>query len=60
MGRKERHFAPLINVSVEQLVPLDHFYRHLERTLDLTFVRVLPRFLRTCTLRGKKALSNII
>ena len=39
MGIKERHFAPRINVSVEQLVPHDHFYRHLERTLDLTFVR---------------------
>jgi hypothetical protein len=34
MGSKERHFAPLLNVSVEQLVPHDHFYRHLERTLD--------------------------
>src|SRR5215469_7828348 len=39
MGQKERCFAPLINVSVEQLVPQDHFYRHLERTLDLSFVR---------------------
>src|SRR5438034_2961500 len=39
MGTKERHFAPLINVSVEQLVPQDHFYRQLERTLDLWFVR---------------------
>jgi transposase len=39
MGTKERHFAPLIQVSVEQLVPADHFYRHLERTLDLSFVR---------------------
>src|SRR5512142_702834 len=39
MGTKERHFAPLINVSVEQLVPHDHFYRHLDRTLDLSFVR---------------------
>src|SRR5256714_10646961 len=39
MGTKERHFAPLINVSVEELVPQDHFYRHLERTLDLSFVR---------------------
>src|SRR6266705_6001654 len=36
---KERHFAPLINVSLEELVPQDHFYRHLERTLDLSFVR---------------------
>jgi transposase len=39
MGSKERHFAPLINVSVEELVPPDHFYRHVERTLDLSFVR---------------------
>jgi transposase len=39
MGKKERHFAPLIHVSVEELVPQDHFYRHLEQTLDLSFVR---------------------
>src|SRR6266699_893839 len=39
MGTKERSFAPLVNVSVEDLVPADHFYRHLERTLDLSFVR---------------------
>lgn len=39
MGSKERHFAPLINASLEDLVPADHFYRHLERTLDLWFVR---------------------
>src|SRR5690348_1130595 len=38
MGTKERNFAPLINVSLEELVPQDHFYRHLERTLDLSFV----------------------
>src|SRR3989454_5557065 len=39
MGSKERYFAPLTNVSLEELVPADHFYRHLERTLDLSFVR---------------------
>src|SRR5436309_5664405 len=39
MGTKERSFAPLINISLEALVPPDHFYRHLERTLDLSFVR---------------------
>src|SRR5258708_33618802 len=38
MGTKERHFAPLVNVSLEELVPQDHFYRHLERTLHLSFV----------------------
>ncbi len=39
MGTKERSFAPLIYVSLEELVPQDHFYRHLERTFDLSFVR---------------------
>src|SRR6266568_7410934 len=39
MGTKERNFAPLINVSLEELVPVDHFYRHLEKSLDLSFVR---------------------
>jgi len=39
MGSKQRCFAPLVNVSLEDLVPADHFYRHLERTLDLSFVR---------------------
>ena len=38
MGKKERRFAPLIHVSLEELVPKDHFYRHVERTLDLSFV----------------------
>lgn len=41
MGTKERSFAPLINVSLEELVPQDHFYRHLERTIDLSIVREL-------------------
>ena len=28
-----------IAVSLENLIPADHFYRHLEATLDLAFVR---------------------
>ncbi|SRR6266568_664210 len=39
MGQKERCFVPLVNVSLEELVPQDHFYRHLDKTLDLSFVR---------------------
>jgi hypothetical protein len=31
LGTKERQFAPLINVSLEELVLQDHFHRHLER-----------------------------
>ena len=41
MGRKVRAFSALVNVSLENLVPKDHFYRHVERTLDLSFVRDL-------------------
>src|SRR5215218_7124847 len=43
MGTKERAFAPLPPVTLEELVPPDHFYRHLERSLDLGFVRDLVR-----------------
>src|SRR4029079_9606707 len=38
-----RLFAPLPPISLEDLVPADHFYRHLERSLDLGFVRDLVR-----------------
>ena len=41
MGTKVRAFAPLAGVSVEDLVRRDHFYRHLESKLDLSFVREL-------------------
>ncbi len=42
MGIKERRFDPLPRgVSLEDLVPRDNFYRHLEGTLDLSFVRDL-------------------
>src|SRR5260221_14099152 len=39
MGRKERSFGQLVHVSLEELVPQDHFYRYLEQKLDLSFVR---------------------
>src|SRR5947209_4234514 len=41
MGTKQRFFAPLVQVSLGELVPQDHFYRQVERTLDLSFVREL-------------------
>jgi len=43
MGKKARVLAPLPPVSLEELVSPDHFYRHLERVLDLGFVRDLVR-----------------
>lgn len=41
MGIKARAFAPVEHLTLDALVPSDHFYRHVERTLDLTFVRDL-------------------
>ena len=41
MGFKAREFAPIEHLTLEQLVPRDHFYRDLDRVLDLGFVRAL-------------------
>ena len=42
MGTAIRSFCPLPrNVSLEDLVPKDHFYRRLEERLDLSFVSEL-------------------
>ena len=42
MGTKIRSFSPLLrNVSLEELVPKDNFYRRLEERLDLSFIRDL-------------------
>ena len=42
MGTKERNFQPLPEeISLEDLVPEDNFYRRLQQKLDLSFVREL-------------------
>ncbi len=42
LGTKIRNFALLpADLSLEELVPKDNFYRHLEAQLDLSFVREL-------------------
>jgi transposase len=38
MGSKDRNYAPLVNVTSEQLVPAGHFYCHLHKSIDLAFV----------------------
>jgi hypothetical protein len=43
MGTKARPFTPVSAISLDELVPADHFYRHLDRALDLSFVRELVR-----------------
>jgi hypothetical protein len=41
MGTKARVFTPISALSLDELVPADHFYRHLDHILDLAFVRDL-------------------
>ena len=41
MGSKARSFDPIDGLTLADLVPADHFYRHLERALDLSFVHGL-------------------
>jgi transposase len=55
---KTRAFAPLCNLTVEDLVPADHFYRHLEATLDLAFVR--PWVNGLYAERGRPAIDPVV
>jgi transposase len=41
MGMQTRLFTPISLSSLDSLVPADHFYRQLDRILDLAFVREL-------------------
>jgi len=52
---QERSFAPFVNVSLEALVPPDHFYRHLERSLDLSFVREFVQ--KTYACKGRPSID---
>ena len=43
MGTKARIFTPIVVVSLDELVPATHFYCHLDRVVDLSFVRDLVK-----------------
>lgn len=43
MGRKERTATPIPALTLEDLIPADHFYRHLDRVFDLSCVHELVR-----------------
>ncbi len=47
-----------MNVSLEALVPADHFYRHLDRTLDLSFVREFVQ--QTYAVGGRPSIDPIV
>ena len=61
MGTKVRSFSPLPDdLSLEDLVPEDHFYRRLEAALDLSFVRelVAPLYAGVADLRWTLSSSS--
>src|SRR6187402_291737 len=55
---KPRLLGAPIAVSLEDLVPTDHFYRHLEAKLDLSFVRDWTRELYAE--RGRPSIDPVI
>jgi transposase len=58
MGTKARAFAPVNAVSLDALVPADHFYRHVDRVLDLGFVRGLVR--DAYAARGRPSVDPVV
>jgi transposase len=58
MGYKARVFQPLQNVTLDDLVPADNFYRHVERTLDLRFVRALAQ--HTYSAIGRPSIDPVV
>ena len=55
---KSRRLDQPIAVSLEDLVPRDHFYRHLEAKLDLSFVREWSRGLYAE--RGRTSIDPVV
>lgn len=55
---KPRRLDEPIAVSLEDLVPRDHFSRHLEATLDLSFVRDWARALYAK--RGRPSIDPVV
>jgi transposase len=47
-----------VTVSLEALVPADHFYRHLDAQLDLSFVR---EWVQDCyAMRGRPSIDPVV
>ena len=58
MGTKARIFTPVAVASLDELVPATHFYRHLDRVLDLSFVRDLVK--ETYAERGRPSIDPVV
>ncbi len=61
MGNKIRNFAPLpTDLSLEELVPKENFYRRLDQRLDLSFVSDLVEDRYACSGRPSVDPGNIV
>ena len=58
MGTKARLFTPITAISLDELVPAHHFYRHLDRVVDLSFVRDLVK--GTYAERGRPSIDPVV
>ena len=58
MGKKIRNFVPVSDLSLEELVPKDNFYRRLDRKLDLSFVRDLVEDCYACS--GRPSVDPVV
>lgn len=58
MGLKKRVFVPVVAISLEDLVPQDHFYRHLQKVLDLSFVYDLVR--ESYAMAGRPSIDPVV
>src|SRR5688572_13829670 len=55
---KRRALDQPVTISLESLVPADHFYRHLDAQLDLRFVR---EWVQDCyAARGRPAIDPVV
>ena len=58
MGSKSGTLPRSSMFLYEELVPADHFYRHLERTLDLSFVRQFVQ--ETYASKGRPSVDPVV
>ena len=58
MGTKARLFTSITAVSLDELVPANHFYRHLDCVVDLSFVRDLVK--KTYAHAGRPSIDPVV
>jgi transposase len=58
MGSKARIFTPITVISLDELVPANHFYRQLDRVVDLSDDGDLVK--KTYAERGRPSIDPVV